>query len=358
MKKSLGRRIFESLDKRLRLSSLYEKHLSGYLVPENLNFWYSMGSILIVIFSLQVITGILLLVYYVPDVKKAFDSVTFISTQVPFGWLIRRVHAIGANLFVLVLFFHMLSILFMGSYKKPREIHWISGLFLFGLVLVECLSGYLLPWSQLSYWATTVATRTVESIPIIGEALLKFLRGGEKVTQFTLGRFFSAHVSFIPFAIFLLIALHVFFVRRTGISAPPTRNAKKEEEVKKMPFYPHFVLEDLKAIYIFMAVLFFFVFFYPEIAFPEDALIPANPLITPEHIKPEWYFLANYQLLKIIPNEFLGVFIQLAVVIFLMLLPFIDRSPKRHPFERPLFTLLATLGVLIYIGLVIWGYLS
>jgi len=357
MKEGFMRRIFSAVDKRLRISSLYERHLSGYPVPENLNFFYSMGSILIVIFSLQVLTGILLLVYYVPDVKKAFDSVTLISTHVPFGWLIRRVHAISANLFVFFLFVHMISILFMGSYKKPRELHWISGLFLLGLVLFECLTGYLLPWSQLSYWATTVATSTVESIPLVGEFLLKFFRGGEKITQFTLGRFFSAHVSFIPFTIFILIALHVFLVRRTGISEPPTRGIRKEE-VKTIPFFPHFVLEDLKAIYIFFAILFFFVFFYPEIAFPEDALIPANPLITPEHIKPEWYFLANYQLLKIIPNEFLGIFLQFAILIFLLLLPFIDRSPKRHPLDRPLFTLLAALGVLAYIALVIWGYLS
>ncbi len=348
-------KLIRAIDERLKIKELYSKHLAGYMVPENLNFWYSMGAVLLVMFSIQIVTGILLLMYYIPSVEKAFESVTYITNEVPMGWLIRRVHAVAANIFVFVLFLHMFSTLIMGSYKKPREIHWITGFLLFALVLVECLSGYLLPWSQLSYWATTIATNFPGAFPFIGEWLIYLIRGGEKVTQITLGRFFSIHVSFIPFAIFILIIAHLFVMRRTGISYPPGTD---ETKVKKIPFFPHFVIKDLKVIYIFLGIMFIIVFFFPNFVFPKDALIPADPFSTPEHIKPEWYFLANYQFLKLIPNEFLGIFLQLIIAVVIFLLPFIDRNPERRIWKRPLFFLTIVLGILFYILLTVWGYIS
>ncbi len=343
------------IEERTGISRVVRGLLTEYYVPANLNVWYTMGSILLVCFVIQIITGILLLVYYVPQTSKAFESVKFITSTVPFGWFIRRMHAMTANLFVFVLFLHMLSTLFMGSYKKPREVQWITGLLLFVLVLVEALSGYLLPWSQLSYWATTVATNSVGSIPLIGEKLVVWLRGTPKVSQYTLGRFFAMHVSFIPFTILVVIGIHLLFMRLTGISAPPGTDKSK---VPKVPFYPHMVMKDLASIFVFLAVLMLLIFHYPQFAFPHDALIPANPLETPLHIKPEWYFLANYQTLKLVPNEFLGILVQLLAGLFLFFLPFIDRSPERRPLKRPLFTTLATLGVLAYIALAIWGHFS
>ncbi len=349
------RSLWSWLDERVKVSQIVKTLLTEYPVPYNINYWYTMGSILLVCFFIQIVTGILLLVYYVPETSKAFESVKFISSTVPFGWLIRRLHAITANLFILTLFFHMLSTLIMGSYKKPRELQWITGLFLFGFVFVEALSGYLLPWSQLSYWATTVATNSVGSIPLIGEKLVVWLRGSTKVTQYTLGRFFSLHVSLIPFLIFLVIAGHLLFMRMTGISAPPGTD---KEKVPKVPFFPHIVAKDLTAIFVFLAVLTYLVFYYPQLAFPSDALIPANPLETPLHIKPEWYFLANYQILRIVPNEFLGILIQVAIGLLLFIIPFIDRSPERRPSKRPIFTTIVTISIILFIVLTIWGHYS
>lgn len=351
MRKSL----FEALDQRFKITELYQEHLAGYMVPKPLNFWYSMGAVLIVLFTLQIISGILLLIFYISDVKSAFDSVQYITNQVPFGWLIRRVHAIGANMFILVLFFHMLSTLIMGSYKKPRETHWFIGCILFGIALAECLSGYLLPWSQLSYWATTVATSFPANLPLLGEWSVHFMRGGAKVTQFTLGRFFAVHVSLVPFLVFILIAAHLFVMRRTGISAPP---GVDKDTCDKQPFFPHFAIEDLKIIFLFLAILFGFVFFYPQISLPPAALEPANPLITPEHIKPEWYFLANYQMLKLIPNALLGILAQMGMAGLIFFLPLIDRGEERRFFKRPIFATLVIASILGLVGLTIWGHFS
>lgn len=345
--------MIEAVDKRIKVLELYQENLSQYMVPAGLNFWYSLGAVLIVLFGLEVITGILLLVHYIPYTKEAFQSVSHIYGTVPFGWLVRRVHATGANLFVLVLLLHMLSVMAMGSYKKPREIQWFVGCLIFAVVLVTCLSGYLLPWSQLSYWATTVATNFPGSIPLIGDWLVRLMRGSDLVSQETLGRFFAMHVSLIPFTLLILISIHVFVMRRTGISTPPWTDG-----TKKIPFFPHFVVEDLKVIYLFLALLFVGVFFYPQISFPPDALEPANPLSTPEHIKPEWYFLANYQMLKLVPNEFMGIVLQGIIASLLFFLPVFDTGEERRAWRRPVFGAILFLGIAAFIILTIWGHYS
>src|SRR5574341_732647 len=225
------KKIIDWIGERVQIIEVIENHLTGYMVPANLNFWYSMGSVLLAMLFIQFITGILLLIYYVPDVDKAFESVTYITNEVPFGWLIRRVHAMATNIFIAVLFLHMFSTLFMGSYKKPRELQWMSGSVLFALGFLAALSGYLLPWSQLSYWATTVATNTVSAVPFIGNELVRWVRGAERVEQATLGRFFALHVMVVPLLFLGIVAAHLFGMRRTGISAPP---GTKKEEIKKI----------------------------------------------------------------------------------------------------------------------------
>lgn len=224
-------RLYRWLDVRIGAREIVEKELTGYLLPRNINIWYSMGSILLFIFFLQVVTGMLLLVYYVPDADKAFTSVTFIMNKVPFGWLIRLCHVVGSNMMVLILFFHLLSTLFMGSYKSPRELNWLSGFLLFVLVMSISLTGYLLPWSQLSYWATTVATNSVAAIPHVGQYLVEFLRGGKLVGPPTLGRFFALHVAILPVAIVLLVGIHLFLLKRIGISSPPLRTQGDEKQL-------------------------------------------------------------------------------------------------------------------------------
>jgi len=366
---SLLKKLHDWLDVRIGTDELIRKELIGFLLPKNVNFWYSMGSILLFIFAMQVVTGILLMVYYVPHADKAFKSVTTIMNEVPFGWLIRISHAVGSHMMVLVLLVHMLSVLFMGSYKSPRELHWLSGFFLFGLVLVISLTGYLLPWSQLSFWATTIATDSVGIIPYFGDSLVEFLRGSKLVGAATLGRFFTLHVAVIPLAIVVFIGAHLFLVHRTGVSTPPfgledTKNRWLGERYAYeghsggIPFFPHYALQDLTSIAIYLAVFAGVVFFNPYIFFASTAFVPANPFQTPAHIKPEWYFLANYQTLKIFPSEILGLFVQGAAMTFLALLPFIDRGKERHPLKRPLFMVCSVGGILLYITLMIWGHYS
>jgi ubiquinol-cytochrome c reductase cytochrome b subunit len=365
----LFRQLYDWLDVRIGARELVAKELTGYLLPRNINVWYSMGSILLFIFSLQVVTGMLLLIYYVPDADKAFSSVTNIMNNVPFGWLIRLCHTVGSNMMVVVLLFHMLSVLFMGSYKRPRELNWLSGFIQFNLVTWSCLSGYLLPWSQLSFWATTVATNSVGAIPVIGLGMVEFIRGGKLVSATTLGRFFALHVAVIPLVTVIMIGFHLFFLQRTGISTPPfglkdSANRwqggtyRYEEHPGGIPFFPNYLLQDLTSIAIFLACFFAVVFFDPYLFFTKEAFIAANPYQTPAHIKPEWYFLPNYQTLKLFPNEFLGLAVQGVAITILGLLPFIDRGEERHFLKRPLFMGCAMGGILLWLGLMVWGHYS
>ena len=363
------RKLYGWLDARVGAREMIAKELTGYLLPRNINAWYSLGSVLLLIFGLQAVTGVLLLVYYVPDAEKAFGSVQNIMNNVPYGWLIRTCHAAGSHLMVLFLLLHLLSVLFMGSYKRPRELNWLSGFMLFTLVQGVCLTGYLLPWSQLSFWATTVATNSVSAIPLVGQALVEFLRGGKLVGPHTLGRFFALHVAVLPAAIAAGAGAHLFFLKRTGVSAPPfglsdtanpwdNQGYRYERHPGGVPFFPNYALQDLTSIALYLAFFLAVVFFVPQIFFPASALAPADPYLTPPHIKPEWYFLANYQTLKIFPNEFLGLSVQGAAMTFLAVLPFIDRGKEKHPQKRPLFMVCALAAIHLWVALTIWGHYS
>jgi ubiquinol-cytochrome c reductase cytochrome b subunit len=365
----LFKTIYDWFEVRLGISELAEKKLSGYLLPRNINVWYSLGSILLFIFTMQIITGILLLIFYVPDAEKAFTSVKAIMNSVPFGWLIRTCHVVGASMMVLFLLLHMLSVLFMGSYKSPRELNWLSGFILLSLVLAISLTGYLLPWSQLSFWATTVATNSVRAIPVIGNYLMEFLRGGQLVGPPTLGRFFALHVAVLPIGITVFIGAHLFLLERIGISTPPfksddTCNSWKgdgfryEEHPGGIPFLPNYLLQDLTSILVYCAFFLFLVFYFPSLFYPGDAFIPADPFKTPAHIKPEWYFLANYQTLKLFSNEIIGIMIQTVAMTLIALLPFFDRGKEKHPLKRPVFMSCAIGGIVLYIALMIWGHYS
>lgn len=248
------------LDSRLGIRELLHNNLAGYLLPRNINIWYTLGAVLMAMFGLQFLTGILLLIYYVPDTERAFASVTMIMNEVPYGWLIRYLHVVGSNLIMVFLFLHMLSVLFMGSYKRPRELTWLSGFGLFNLGLVFCLTGYLLPWSQLSFWATTVATDAAGAIPVIGDQLIEFLRGGPSVGEATLGRFFALHVMGLPMAFLGLVGAHLFCVRRVGISSAPfgdkyrptelTNSFHHEEHYDGVPFHPNYTIKEIGMVFL------------------------------------------------------------------------------------------------------------
>ena len=362
------KRIVDYLDVRLGIRDILEQNLTKYLLPRNINVWYTLGAVLLTLLAIQVATGILLLIYYVPNPDDAFASVQRIMNEVPFGWLIRLLHAIGSNVIIIALLLHMLSVLFMGSYKRPRELTWLSGFLIFNLALALCLTGYLLPWSQLSFWATTVATDAAGAIPVIGDELVRFLRGGAMVNKSTLGRFFSLHVMGLPLILGLLVGFHLFCVRRVGISKPPfgpdyqpaeaPTRFRHEEHPDGIPFFPHYVIKDLAVISFFFAFFLAIVFFMPTLFLPASAFDPADPFVTPPRIKPEWYFLWAYQTLKIFPSKIVGLGVQAAFMTFLALLPFIDRGVERRPFKRPVFLVCYVLGVLLLLAISVWGHYS
>lgn len=356
------------LDRRLGVREIMHNNLQGYLLPRNVNLWYTLGAVLMAMFGLQFVTGILLLIFYVPHTDLAFASVTAIMNEVPFGWLFRYLHVVGSNLIIVLLLLHMLSVLFMGSYKRPRELTWLSGFIIFNLSLAFCLTGYLLPWSQLSFWATTVATDAAGAVPLIGDALVAFMRGGPSVGEATLGRFFALHVMVLPLVFLGLVGFHLFCVRRIGISTPPFGDAYRPAEVPRsfhheehpdgVPFHPNYTIKDLSMVFFALAALVAITFYAPWLFIPPDALEPADPFNTPEHIKPEWYFLWAYQSLKIFPSKFLGLAAQGAAMGFLAVLPFIDRGIERRPAKRPVFVTLYLLGILLFVGLSFWGHFS
>ena len=353
----------EWLEIRIGLDELIRSQLTEYRVPKNINIFYTLGMVAFAAFLFQVFTGILLIFYYIPDEKDAFESVSFIMNHVPYGWLFRLMHVVGSNLMVAVVLLHMGSVFFLGSYKKPRELTWVVGSLLLLTTLGFCLSGYLLPWSQLSFWATTVVTNIPTAFPFCGDLICKILRGSENVSGATLNRFFALHVAFLPAILTVLFALHVFLVRRIGISAPPSgseepqewREFRHESHPDGQPFYPDFVSKEVLMTVVYLIVMFAIISFAPALFIPADANTPADPFNTPEHIRPEWYFLAPYEMLKLIPNRFLGIALQLALVVVFILWPFIDRSQKHNILKRPLLLALFLVTIVIWVGITLWG---
>ena len=350
----------EWLEIRIGLDELVRSQLTEYRVPKNLNLFYTLGMVAFAAFVFQVLTGILLLFYYIPAEKEAFQSVQLIMNQVPYGWLFRLMHVVGSNLMVAVVICHLSSVFFLGGYKKPRELTWILGALLFLTTLGLCLSGYLLAWSQLSYWATTVVTTIPQAFPLVGDLVSHLMRGGENVSGATLNRFFAMHVALLPLLLLSLFSVHVFLVRRIGISSPRPKSEEwqtfhHESYPDGPPFYPYFVSREAFMTVIYLIIMFAIISFIPTLFIPADANIPADPLNTPVHIRPEWYFLAPYEMLKLIPNRFLGIALQLVLLVIFILWPLIDVSKEHNILKRPaLLTLfLATIGA--WIGLTIWG---
>jgi ubiquinol-cytochrome c reductase cytochrome b subunit len=265
-------------------------------------------------------------------------------------------------------FLHFIAVFFMGAYKKPRELTWVSGTFLFLITVLFCLSGYLLPWSQMSYWATTIATTMPTAFPYFGEMVANFMKGGPQVSGLTLNRFFALHVTLLPLILVILLGLHLFLVRRIGISSPPFGKGGKADrpwtEYRHVshpdghPFFPDFVLKEMTMLMIFFAVMFFFITFLPTLLLPEESNIPADPFKTPAHIKPEWYFLAPYQMLKIIPNKFLGISLQIILSLLVILWPFLDTKEEVNILKRPRLLAFFFLGLSLWVGFTIWGKVS
>jgi ubiquinol-cytochrome c reductase cytochrome b subunit len=326
-------------------------------IPKHANFLYTFGSIALFIFALQAVTGILMLVYYKPTVKEAYDSVQYIHSTVPFGWLIRQIHVWGANLMVFIVFVHMVKTYFYGAYKKPRELTWIFGVVLFGIVLGFGFTGYLLPWDQLAFWATTVGTEAPGSMPVLGPALRELMRGQAEVGEATLGRFFVAHIILLPVLFAGAVGAHLFLIRYFGTS--PLSGTDGPEPTKEeigqsggKPFWPNHVIKEGMACYIFLGIVLTLSVYVPLMPGP-----PADPFVTPDGIKPEWYFLPMFQLLKYLPEP-IAVGLPGVAGLLIFLLPFLDRSPERHPSRRPVAVWLGIAFLVVTLGLGVLGALS
>jgi quinol-cytochrome oxidoreductase complex cytochrome b subunit len=327
-KKNLLSKVYDALDERFKLDDLITFMKSKKVPMYRGTIWYYFGGISLLLFIVQVFTGLLLLLYYKGSVDTAFESVQFISSKVQFGWLIRSIHSWAANLMVLSLFIHMFSVFFTKAYMKPRELTWYSGFILFVLTLGFGFTGYLLPWNELAYFATKVGTNITKGIPLIGDYLMMVLRGGEEVTGATLSRFFGIHVALLPGIFTIILALHLIFIQRQGMAEPENWNELPESKRKKIPFFPNFLMRDLLLWLLIINILSLLAVFFPwEIGVKADELAPA-----PEGIKPEWYFLFMFQVLKYLPPEILfidgemfGVILFSLAGLFWFLIPFWDR---------------------------------
>ncbi len=320
------------LDERFKWAELIAPLRKKTVPLHRHSYWYYLGGITLFLFVIQVLTGILLLLYYRPSAGEAFESVQYIMTQVQFGWLVRSVHAWAANLMVFTAFAHMFSVMFLRAYRKPRELTWVSGMLLLFLTLGFGFSGYLLPWNTLAFFATKVGTDIAGQVPLVGRWLMVFLRGGEDVTGATLTRFFGFHVAVLPGLTTLLLALHLALIQRFGISVPPGQEAEwnsRPAERREMRFFPNFLLRELMAWYVALGVLGALAALAPwELGTKADPFEPA-----PAGIRPEWYFMFMFQTLKLIPakvgfldGEFLGIFAFGAAALVWTLLPFFARD--------------------------------
>ena len=360
-------RVKKWLDIRIGLDDLIRTHLTEYRVPGDLNIFYTLGAVALVIFVAQVITGLFLLVFYIPDSDKAFRSVQKIMNTIPYGWFFRQMHVVGSTLMVVVVILHAMAVFVMGGYKKPRELTWVVGSFMLFCTIAFCLSGYLLPWSQLSYWATTIATTIPTAFPYIGDWTAALMKGGQQVSGVTLNRFFAIHIMLLPMALLVLLGLHLFLVRRIGISSPPFGSAEHEKPWTEYrhesypqgsPFFPDFILKETMVVMVVFTVMFFIISLMPTLLLPEEANIPADPFRTPAHIKPEWYFLAPYQMLKTIPNKFLGITLQMILAAAFIVWPFMDVNEERNILKRPRLLLFFIIGTILWIVFTLWGKAS
>ncbi|WP_140984990.1 cytochrome b [Asticcacaulis tiandongensis] len=336
------------LDKRLPIVRLAYDSFVDYPTPRNLNYWWTFGGILSVCLVIQIVTGIILAMHYVPHIDHAFASVERIMRDVNYGWLIRYVHANGASMFFFAVFIHMFRGLYYGSYKAPREVLWILGCIIFFLMIATAFMGYVLPWGQMSFHGAVVITNLIGSIPVIGGPILTWLQGGFAVDQPTLNRFFSLHY-LLPFVIAGVVILHIWALHVTGQNNPAGVEIKSKEDT--VPFTPYATVKDGLGIIIFLFLFAIFVFFLPNSLGHADNYIPANPLVTPAHIVPEWYLLPFYAILRAVPDKFLGVVAMFAAIAVLFILPWLDTSKVKSMRYRPVMRWFFVIFVVVCLAL-------
>ncbi|QJR16363.1 cytochrome b [Usitatibacter palustris] len=365
------------VDARFPLVRLYREQLTEYYAPKNFNFWYYFGSLAMLVLVIQIVSGIFLTMNYKPSAEHAFASVEYIMRDVPGGWLIRYIHSTGASMFFICVYLHMARGLMYGSYRKPRELVWIFGVLIYLCLMAEAFFGYLLPWGQMSYWGAQVIINLFGTVPIIGEDLAIWIRGDYNVSDATLNRFFALHVVAIPLVLLGLVAAHLMALREVGSNNPDGIEIKKNLDPKTgtpvdgIPFHPYYTIKDMVGVAVFLMAFSVIVFFSPEVGgyFLEyNNFLPADPLKTPEHIAPVWYFTPYYAMLRAVPpiagSQFPGVAVMGAATLIFFALPWLDRGKVksiryRGPIYRAAFALFIVSFLLLgYLGVeptTVWG---
>ncbi|MCX7116121.1 MAG: cytochrome b N-terminal domain-containing protein [Gammaproteobacteria bacterium] len=352
------------IDARLPIKRVWRSYASHYPVPKNLNFYYVFGALALLMLVNQLLTGLWLTMFYTPTAQQAFQSIEYIMRDVRFGWLLRYLHSTGASLFFIVVYLHLFRSLLYGSYQKPRELVWLLGMGLLVLLMMEAFFGYLLPWGQMSYWGAQVITSLFSAIPYVGNDLVTWIRGDYTVANATLQRFFALHVVAIPLLLIGLVYLHIVSLHHVGSNNPQGIDIKKHCDetgwpLDAVPFHPYYTLKDTMVAVGFLICFFAIVFFFPDMwgyFLEPDNFIPANPMVTPDHIAPAWYMTPFYSILRAIPNKLLGVFAMGLSIILLVVLPWLDGSPVKAMRYKGWLSRLAL--ILFVLSVLILGYLG
>ena len=324
---------------------VYRKHMTEYYAPKNFNIWYIFGVLSMVVLVNQILTGIFLTMHFKPSAAEAFSSVEYIMRDVEWGWLIRYMHSTGASLFFIVVYLHMFRGLMYGSYQKPRELVWILGMLIYLVLMAEAFMGYVLPWGQMSFWGAKVIISLFGAIPVIGGGLTEWIMGDYNPGDATLNRFFALHVIALPLVLLLLVVLHLFALHEVGSNNPDGVEIKKGPKGNRwsekaptdgIPFHPYYTVKDFFYVACFLIIAAFIIFFAPAFDgwfLEHDNFTEANPLVTPEHIKPVWYYTPYYAMLRVVPSFFgiklWGVLVMFGAIAVLFLLPWLDRSPVK-----------------------------
>jgi ubiquinol-cytochrome c reductase cytochrome b/c1 subunit len=325
-------------DERLPVARMVHDQLIEYPTPRNLNYLWTFGGILTFCLGVQILTGIVLAMHYQPSAVEAFNSVEHIRRNVNYGWLIRSIHAVGASMFFIACYIHIFRGLYYGSYKAPREVLWILGVLIYLVMMATAFLGYTLPWGQMSFWGATVITNLFSSvdgiIPGVGTAIVQWLWGGYSVTGVTLNRFFSLHY-LLPFVIAGLVGLHIWALHVAGQNNPTGLDVKSKADT--LPMTPYAVSKDVFALFAFLLLFAWFVLYMPDYLGHADNYIEANPLVTPPHIVPEWYFLPFYAILRAVPSKLGGVLLMFSAIVVLIFIPWLDTSRVRSTKYRPIY---------------------
>ena len=357
------------VDERFPATKTWNEHLAQYYAPKNFNFWYFFGSLALLVLVNQIVTGVWLAMLYKPSAAEAFASVEYIMRDVDYGWLLRYLHSTGASMFFLVIYLHMFRGLIYGSYRKPRELLWIIGVIIYVAMMATAFMGYLLPWGQMSYWGAQVIVNLFAAFPFgIGEPLSIWIRGDYVISDATLNRFFALHF-LLPFVLAALVFIHIVALHKVGSNNPDGIEIKKNKDENGIPrdgipFHPYYTVKDVVGVGVFMIFFLGIVFFWPDFGglFLEPPNFePANPLKTPEHIAPVWYFTPFYAMLRAVPpmlnSQFPGVVVMFAAIIVLFFLPWLDRSPvksiryKGMIFKVAIAIFVVTFVVLAWLGM-------